>query len=110
MVAKASLKFVRIAPRKVREVVNLLRGKPVIEVLAILQSISRGSKEPIIKLVNSAIANAKVKGLTAQQLFISKFVVDGASTWKRYRAASFGRAMRIRKRTSHINLELDVIK
>lgn len=110
MIAKASLRYTRISARKVREVANLLRGKSVNLALVTLTNISRRPKEPIIKLLNSAIANAKIKGIKAEQLFISKLIVNEGPTWKRFRAASFGRAMRIRKRTSHINLELDLIK
>ncbi len=110
MISKASLKYVRLSARKVREVANLLRGKPVSRALAILANVSRRPKEPLIKLVHSAIANAKVKGVAQEQLFISKIIVDEASAWKRFRAASFGRAAPIRKKTSHIKVELDLIK
>ena len=110
MVAKASLRYARLSARKVREVANQLRGKPVSLALPILENISRRPKEALIKLLNSAVASAKIKGIRLEQLFISKLIVDEGPTWKRFRAASFGRAVRIRKRTSHINLELDIIK
>ncbi len=110
MIAKASLKHVRISPRKVREVVNLLRGKTITQAIFILRNVTRRPKEPLIKLVNSAVANAKVKGMRPEQLFISRVIVDEGPTWKRFRAASFGRAASIRKKTCHVNLELDLIK
>lgn len=110
MIAKAKLQYNRASARKVRDVVNLVRGKPVAKALPILANISAQPKEAIIKLINSAVANAKVKGISVGQLFISKIIVDEGPSWKRYRAASFGRASPIIKRTSHINVELDLIK
>jgi large subunit ribosomal protein L22 len=110
MVAKATLRFNRTSARKVREVANLVRGKPIAVALPILQNISARPKEALVKLLNSAVANAKVKGISAEQLFISKLIVNEGPSWKRYRAASFGRASPIIKRTSHINIELDLLK
>ncbi|MCX5697708.1 MAG: uL22 family ribosomal protein, partial [Candidatus Omnitrophica bacterium] len=65
-------------------------------------------KEYLIKILKAAIANAKVKGFSADQLYISKITCDGGPIWKRFKAAAFGRAAPIQKRTSHIRIELDV--
>jgi large subunit ribosomal protein L22 len=110
MIAKAKLSYVRISARKIRLVANLIRYQPINKAKAILIHVSRRPKEPLTKLLNSAVSNAKLKGLNPEQLFISKIVVDEGPTWKRFRAASFGRAVKIRKRTSHVNIELDLIK
>lgn len=74
----------------------------------ILFNISKRAKPYISKVLVSAIANAKVKGFNPAQLYISKITADGGPMWKRFKAAAFGRAAKIRKRTSHITIELDI--
>ncbi len=108
MIVKAQGKFLRISPMKVRRVINLLRGEEVVRAQAILVNISNRPKEYLKKILDSAVANAKVKGFSAEQLYISKIVCDGGPMWKRFRAAAFGRATTIQKRTSHIKVELDL--
>lgn len=108
MIAKAKGKFLRISPIKVRQIMDLVRNKGVIEAQNILKLSNKRPKEYLIKILNSAAANAKVKGFDKSQLYISKIFCDAGPIWKRYKAAAFGRATPIKKRTSHITIELDV--
>lgn len=108
MLAKAEVKFLRISPTKVRQVMDLIRNKDANVALSILNNINKRPKEFLIKILKSAIANAKVKGFNAGQLYISKIICNVGPSWKRFKAAAFGRAAPIRKRTSHIRIELDL--
>lgn len=109
MIAKAEAKFLRISPAKVRQVVNLIRHKGVLEATAMLKNLNKGPCEYLTKILKQAMANAKVKGFNPQQLYISKLVCNEGPRWKRFKAAAFGRATPIKKRTSHISMELDII-
>lgn len=108
MIASAKGKFIRVAPAKVRQVIDLIRGKDIKTSLAVLQQIQKGSRDRIVKVLNSAVSNAKQKGLTEDQLFISKITADIGPSWKRFRAAAFGRATPLIKRTTHLTVELDL--
>ena len=108
MIASARGRFIRVAPAKVRQVLDLIRGKDIKTSLVILQQVHKGSRERITKVLNSAVSNAKQKGLTEEQLFISKITADLGPSWKRFRAAAFGRAAPIIKRTTHLTIELDL--
>ena len=108
MIAKAEAKFLRISPPKVRQVMDLIRNKDAILARSILFNLNKRPKEYLIKILNSAIANAKVKGFNAEQLYISKIICNPGPSWKRFKAAAFGRAAPILKRTSHIKIELDL--
>lgn len=108
MIAQAKGKFLRLSPRKTRQVIDLIRGKDVTTALSILANVGNRPRHHIEKILKSAVSNAKVKGLQQDQLFISKIVADEGPMWKRYRAAAFGRATMIRRRTSHIKIELDL--
>ncbi len=108
MIAKAEGKFLRISPSKVRQVMALIRHKSAIEAQNILINLNKRPKEYLIKILKSAIANAKVKGFTAEQLYVSKIICNPGPIWKRYKAAAFGRATPIKKRTAHIKIELDL--
>jgi len=108
MIVKAQGKFLRITPTKVRQICDLIRNKDVTTAEAILFNSNKRPKELLIKLLRQGIANAKVKGFNADQLYISKIVCDGGPMWKRFKAAAFGRAAPILKRTSHIRIELDI--
>ena len=110
MIAKAQGKFLRISPTKVRQVVDLIRSRDALEAEQILVSVNKRPKEFLIKILRSAIANAKAKGFQPEQLFISRIVCDAGPTWKRWKAAAFGRASPILKRTSHITIEVDLKK
>lgn len=111
MTVIAKLNNLRIAPRKVRLVADLIRGKKVVDALNQLEFLVKGSAEPMKKLLNQAVANAennfKLKG---EDLYISKIIVDGGVTLKRWLPRSRGRADQILKESSHITLELDVFK
>ena len=111
MISKASVKFVRISPRKVRYVIDLIRKKKVSEAHGILNGSPRRAREIVEKLLNQAV-DAAVKNSRAdvKNLFISRITADGGPTMSRFRAASMGRASVIAKRTSHIQLELDLVK
>ena len=108
MIAKAEGKFLRISPTKVRQVMDLIRGKDALAAQAILLNINKRPKEYLSKILKSVIANAKVKGFNAEQLYVSKVVCNPGPSWKRFKAAAFGRAQPILKRTSHIKIELDL--
>jgi len=108
MIAKAKGKFIRISPTKMRQVIDLIRGKDVRTSLVILEHVQKGSKDRVRKVLNSAISNAKQKGLSEEQLFVSKITADLGSSWRRYRAAAFGRATPIDKKTTHLTVELDL--
>jgi len=109
MIAKAKGRYFRVSPTKVRQVIDLIRGKDVRSSFAILTYVGRGSTKMISKVLNSAISNAKQKGLDENQLYISKIVADQGPSWKRFRAAPFGRAAPILKKTTHLTIELDLI-
>ena len=108
MIVKAENKHVRLAPPKVRQVMDLIRGKDVTQAQAILINLNKRPKENILKILRSAIANAKVKGFTDDQLYISKIICNVGPVWKRYKAAAFGRAVPLKRRTAHIKIELDL--
>ena len=111
MISRAAAKFVRISPRKVRYVIDLIRKKKVKEAEGILIGSPRRAREIVQKLLKQAVdAAVKNSQSNVNHLFISKITADGGPTMKRFRAASMGRASVIRKRTSHITLELDLAK
>ena len=108
MIAQAKGRYIRMSPSKVRQVIDLIRGKDISSSLAILMNVNKGSVKSISKVLNSAVNNAKQKGLAEEQLFISKITADQGPLWKRFRAASFGRAASILKKTTHLTIELDL--
>ena len=109
MIAHAKAKYIHVSPMRARQVIDLIRGKNVSASLAVLMHLEKGSTRFISKVLNSAVSNAKLKGLSEDQLFISKITADQGPVWKRFRAASFGRAAQIRKKTTHLVIELDLI-
>ena len=108
MIANAKGQYVRVSPSKVRLVIDMIRGKDVVTSQNILSNLNKGCSKTIQKILNSAVSNAKRKGLAEDQLFISKILADQGPSWKRFRAAAFGRASSILKRTTHLTIELDV--
>ncbi|RKD22700.1 50S ribosomal protein L22 [Ammoniphilus oxalaticus] len=105
MEAKAIARQVRIAPRKVRLVVDLIRGKQVGEAIAILAHTHKAASPVIEKVLKSAIANAEHNyELDPNGLVVSQVFVDEGPTLKRFRPRAMGRASRINKRTSHITV------
>lgn len=108
MAFEAKLKYLRISPRKVRLVADLVRGKKAEEAQAILTFTVKRACLPVLKLLNSALANAKnVAQKDASTLFISRITVDEGPTLKRILPRAKGKADRIMKRSSHITLVLD---
>ncbi|GAA4723695.1 50S ribosomal protein L22 [Brevibacillus fulvus] len=108
MEAKAVARYIRIAPRKVRLVVDLIRGKQVGEALAILKHTPKAASPVVEKVLKSAIANAEHNyELDPNNLVVGKVFVDQGPTLKRFRPRAMGRASRIHKRTSHITVVLN---
>ncbi len=104
--ATAKATFIRIAPRKVQIVLDLIRNKPADEALAILKYTPKAACEPLEKLLKSAIANAENKNLDVNRLYVAKCWVGQGPTLKRIRPRARGSANRINKKTSHITLVL----
>jgi ribosomal protein L22 len=107
VVVRAQAKYVRCAPRKARLVVDHIRGKSVGDARAILTHTPRAAARDVLKLLESAVANAENNHeLDPDDLVIRKVYVDEGPTLKRYRPRALGRATRIRKRTSHMTIQL----
>ena len=105
---RATAKFVRISPFKVRIVLDIIKGKSVVEALAILENTPKAASELLYKLVNSAAANAENnQNLTRNDLVIAECYANEGPTLKRIMPRAQGRAFRINKRTSHITVILD---
>lgn len=103
---RAFLKNYRQAPRKVRLVADAIRGKSVPRALVILSHMDKRAAGPVAKLLNSAVANAKQAGIEKEDLKVSRVAVDKGFVFKKYMPRARGRAAEIKKRTSHIELEL----
>ena len=105
---KATAKYIRIAPRKVRIVMNLVRGKSVADALAILKFTPKAGADAVEKVLRSAIANAENNfDMDADRLFISSAFVDQGPTLKRIHPRSRGQAFKILKHTSHITVAVN---
>jgi large subunit ribosomal protein L22 len=103
--AVASARYVRVTPTKARRVVDLIRGLPADDALAVLRFAPQAASEPVGKVLASAIANAGHNyQLDPRTLWVSEAYVDEGPTLKRFRPRAQGRAYRIRKRTSHITV------
>jgi large subunit ribosomal protein L22 len=103
--ATANVRYVRIAPRKVKLVIDLIRGKQVGDAIAILRHTPKAASPILEKLLNSAVANAEHNHeLDPNKLMISEAYVNHGPIMKRFRPRAMGRASRINKRTSHITL------
>jgi large subunit ribosomal protein L22 len=103
--ARATVKYVRTSPRKMRRAVDLIRGQHVEEARRILRFSTLGASRDLDKLLNSAVANAEQRpGVIADNLWISRAWVDEGPTLRRFRPRAYGRATKIRKRTSHVTL------
>src|SRR5215213_329844 len=99
MEAKASMKYARTSPRKMRRVVELIRGQHVEEARRILRFSPLGATRDVEKLLNSAVANAEqTPGIMPQNLVVERAWVDDGPTLRRYRPRAYGRAARVRKR------------
>ena len=106
MEATAKVTYVRIAPRKVKIVLDLIRNQPTDKAMAILKYTPKAACEVLAKLLKSAIANAENKDMDTSRLYIAECYVGQGPTLKRIRPRAQGRANRINKKTSHITLVL----
>jgi large subunit ribosomal protein L22 len=105
---QAHIKHVRISPRKVKIVIDLIRGKNVDDALAILQYTPKAASPEVLKVLNSAIANAvNNQELNRENLYVAEVYANPGPTLKRYVARSRGSASPMLKRTSHISVVLD---
>ena len=108
---RAVAKYVRVSPRKVQIVIDLIRGKKVDDALAILMYTPKSASPVVEKLLNSAIANAENNlEMDRQSLYVAEVYANQGPTLKRYWARSHGRADMIKKHTSHITIVLDQVK
>lgn len=104
---KAIAKFIRMSPRKLRRVVNVIRGKDAISARTVLKFMPYSAAKVVEKVLNSAVANAKENNsLNPDELRIAKAYVDQSTTMRRWRAMSRGRGFPILKRTSHVTIEV----
>lgn len=107
MEAKAYLRHVRIAPRKVQIVLDLIRNKPVDVAMAVIKNTPKAACEPLEKLLKSAIANAENNyNMSKDSLYVAECYVTPGPTMKRIRPRAQGRAFSVLKRSSHITLVL----
>src|SRR5919198_1806181 len=105
MQAKATARYIRVSPRKVRRVMDLIRGTGVLEARRRLQFSPLGATQTVAKVLNSAVANAEqTPGIIPENLVVKSGWVDEGPTLKRYRPRAYGRATMIRKRTAHITV------
>ena len=108
---RAVAKYVRISPDKVRIVLDIIRGKKYAEALAILKFTRKAACEPVIKVLNSAAANAENNlNMAKSDLYVAECFANAGPILKRIRARAKGSAARINKRTSHITIVLDEAK
>jgi len=102
---------VNVTPMKARRVVDLIRNKPAQDALAVLKFAPQAASEPVAKVLASAIANAENNfNLDPETLIVSRAFVDEGPTLKRFQPRAQGRAFRIRKRTSHITIEVESVE
>lgn len=109
MTSKASARFSKIAPRKARVIANLVRGRDVAEAIQLLQFTPKRGARVMRNLLESAVANAALKGMDVDKLFVQTATVDKAPNrfFRRWRPRAQGRATRITKGVSHIAVTLD---
>lgn len=109
MIAKAISKYNRISPKKTRLLMRPLKGRTIAEAYAFLKNTNKKASRFIYQVLKSAFDNARKKDPNVKEadVYISKLVADSGPMLKRYRAASMGRAVMIRKRTSHLTVHLD---
>jgi large subunit ribosomal protein L22 len=111
--AQAKLRYSTVTPMKARRVIDLVRGLPADEALSILRFTPQSASEPVYKVLESAVANARYAAglrnerVEVEDLVVSAAYVDEGPTMKRFRPRAQGRAYRIRKRTSHITIEVE---
>jgi large subunit ribosomal protein L22 len=107
MEAKATAKEIRISPRKVRLVIDLVRGKKVDEAIGILKNTPKKGAKIVEKVLNSAVANAEHNhGMIVDELYISEAYANEGPTMKRHKPRAMGQASPINKRTSHVTIKV----
>jgi large subunit ribosomal protein L22 len=105
--ARATARFIRTSPSKVRQVTELIRGRHVDDARRVLRFTPRAATVPVAKVLESAVANAEHNhDLPGDELVVTRTWVDEGPTLRRYRPRALGRATRIRKRTCHISIEV----
>lgn len=104
---KATAKYIRISPFKVRIVLDIIRGKNYTEAAAILKNTNKSAAPVVLKVLDSAAANAEFRNISKSDLFVAEAFADQGPTLKRIMPRAKGRAYRILKRTSHITVILD---
>ena len=105
MEARATTKYVRTSPRKMRRTVDMIRGQHVEEARRMLRLSPLGASRDVEKLLNSAVSNAEQRpGVIAENLVVTRAWVDEGPTLRRFRPRAYGRATRVRKRTSHVTV------
>lgn len=104
----ASLTNYRQSPRKVRLVASLIKGKTVSAALNTLMVTTKRASDPMVKLLNSALANAKNKGISTENMYVKDCTVNQGLTMKRFMPGARGTGFPIHKKTSHVKLVLDV--
>ncbi|MEL6180487.1 MAG: 50S ribosomal protein L22 [Myxococcota bacterium] len=104
----AKLRYLRVAPRKVRLLIDMIRSKPVEDALDLLRHSNKGASTVVYKLLDSALSNLAESDSDwdLDRLYVAKAYVDEGPTMRRFRPRAMGRATRIRKRTSHVTIEL----
>lgn len=108
MLTHATARYLRVSPRKVRNVLRLIQGMEVLRAEAVLAHTNSGMIVPIRRVLKTAVASAAQKAqIGPESLRITKAVADEGPMWKRQRAAAMGRAVVIRRRTCHLRIELD---
>ena len=106
MEATATARYIRMSPKKIRLMADLIRGKKISAAQVQLMVASKDAAVPLLKLLKSALSNAAGKKMELEKLYVKAITVDGGPTLKRSRPRAFGRAAPIRKRTSHITIVL----
>jgi len=104
---RATAKYIRISPFKVRIVLDIIRGLSYTEAAAVLKNTNKSAAPVVLKVLNSAAANAEYKNISKSDLFVAEAFADQGPTLKRIMPRAKGRAYRILKRTSHITVILD---
>ena len=108
METRAVTRFVRLSPRKVRLVVDQIRGKGVEEALNTLKFVPKRAAELVAKTLRSAVANAEgTQSVDVDRLYVKRVVVDEGGVWKRLMPRAMGRATRVRRRLSHVTVVVD---
>ena len=108
--AQATAKYLRTSPMKMRRAVDLIRGQHVDEAARILRFSGLGASRDVEKLLNSAVANAEQRpGVIRENLVVARAWVDEGPTLKRFRPRAYGRATKVRKRTSHVTLVVETM-